>query len=275
MDPAVSCSVGFWVVLLFVISFQQTWASKQPQHCVSSCGEIANISHPFRLKGDPKRCGQRKYEVDCINNVAVVRLFAGEYYVKAINYNNFTIRLLDPNIQESDCSSLPRYFLYQYNFSSANYFFGDESDDAPYHAFQRMSEYGYYGVMFDHVIYLTCKDPVNSDAFYVNTTSCLDQYTYVIVGDLPVNRLKFGCHVKLVATYTDNYGSNRVTPKNVSYTDIHKELAHGFELSWLHSVCADYGCGSASCYVNQTDRKVQFRTIPILSLCLPDHRPMR
>ncbi|KAL6320827.1 hypothetical protein AAG906_008827 [Vitis piasezkii] len=34
----------------------------------SSCGEIQNISNPFRLKGDPSGCGDPDYELVCENN---------------------------------------------------------------------------------------------------------------------------------------------------------------------------------------------------------------
>ncbi|KAL6321159.1 hypothetical protein AAG906_012931 [Vitis piasezkii] len=40
----------------------------------SSCGDIQNISYPFRLKGDPPGCGDRDYELVCENNRTMVNL---------------------------------------------------------------------------------------------------------------------------------------------------------------------------------------------------------
>ncbi|KHN05169.1 hypothetical protein glysoja_028067 [Glycine soja] len=78
---------------------------------------ITNITYPFRLKGDPKGCGDNRYELACENNVTVLYLYSGKYHVQAINYNNFTIRVVDPGVQQPNCSSLPRYFLSPTNFS--------------------------------------------------------------------------------------------------------------------------------------------------------------
>jgi hypothetical protein len=41
---------------------------------------------------------------------------AMSYHVQSINYNNFTIRLVDPGIQQSNCSSLPFYSLSRSDF---------------------------------------------------------------------------------------------------------------------------------------------------------------
>ncbi|RVW33845.1 hypothetical protein CK203_089080 [Vitis vinifera] len=40
----------------------------------SSCGEIQNISNPFRLKGDPFGCGDPDYELVCENNRTMVNV---------------------------------------------------------------------------------------------------------------------------------------------------------------------------------------------------------
>lgn len=83
----------------------------------SGCGKITNISHPFRLRDDPPECGDRSYELACESNVTVLYLFSGRYQVLGIDYDNYTIRIVDAGIREGDCSSLPRYFFYRYNFS--------------------------------------------------------------------------------------------------------------------------------------------------------------
>ncbi|KAF5462877.1 hypothetical protein F2P56_018847 [Juglans regia] len=62
----------------------------------SSCGNIPNISYLFRLKGDPPNCGDQRYELSCDdNNHTLLSLNGSKYYVSQINYNNYTIRIVD------------------------------------------------------------------------------------------------------------------------------------------------------------------------------------
>ncbi|KAK4400341.1 hypothetical protein Sango_1140200 [Sesamum angolense] len=81
----------------------------------SSCGSIRNISNPFRLKDDPKHCGNPIYELECENNTPSVYLNSHRYLVKAINYSNYTIRLVDAAITNDSCS-FPQYSLGSYYF---------------------------------------------------------------------------------------------------------------------------------------------------------------
>ncbi|XP_039173664.1 rust resistance kinase Lr10 [Eucalyptus grandis] len=78
--------------------------------CVaSSCGDIHNISDPFRLKSDPKECGNVNYELTCEGNRTVLYMNRGRYYVLSINYSTHQIRVVDDGIHKGNCSSLPRH----------------------------------------------------------------------------------------------------------------------------------------------------------------------
>ncbi|KAL6320765.1 hypothetical protein AAG906_008765 [Vitis piasezkii] len=77
----------------------------------SSCGDIKKISNPFRLKGDPSGCGDPDYELVCENNRTMVNLEHGKYYVADINYDNYTIRVVDPGVEKGNCFSAPPIFL--------------------------------------------------------------------------------------------------------------------------------------------------------------------
>ncbi|XAR52227.1 hypothetical protein NMG60_11020176 [Bertholletia excelsa] len=94
------------LVTLFLASvlFQCCDGKGSGQQCLppSSCGNILNISHPFRLKGDPEHCGDKKYELSCENNRTVLSSYSGKYYVEAINYQNYTIRLVDVGIRKGN-----------------------------------------------------------------------------------------------------------------------------------------------------------------------------
>ena len=267
-----------WAALTLITVPQQGWAAiaRQTQTCVSSCGKITNITHPFRLKGDPPNCGDSRYELECVNDVASLRLsHAAEYRVQAINYNNYTIRVVDPNIEEANCSSIPRYFLYQFNFSDVLDDMGVASthrDVDLYHATQMQDpNEDDFVPLFEHIMYMRCDRPVRDSNS--STSTCLDLHTYVVAGDLKATgwRWKPGCHVKLIAATSglfqlqqnrylgwdmSRYFSNWDPTPNVSYGDVHRALAYGFELSWLHATCREHGCGSRPCYFNHTTQKV-------------------
>lgn len=85
----------------------------------SACGNIPDISYPFRLKIDSKysylfssNTGSKlftEYELACEGNQTVVWLFSKKLHVQAINYVNHTTPVVDPTLQKQDlCSLLPQ-----------------------------------------------------------------------------------------------------------------------------------------------------------------------
>ncbi|XP_022637921.1 uncharacterized protein LOC106763552 [Vigna radiata var. radiata] len=239
---------AFLVILLFRL--HQISATKHYVHAcpLSSCGKLTNITHPFRLKGDPDRCGDHRYELTCENNVTILSLYSGKYNVQAINYNNFTIRVVDPGVRQSNCSSIPLYFLSRSNFSDS-YNFLEIDMDAYQTTQERLSEPIYFNhirmrevlskPVSEHVVFMNCNHTVSDNGKYVDTAPCVNWhskgYTYAIAGDLIAEELEVGCNVKLV-TPTSWWGLN--TPQ-YSYSEMHKALAYGFEISWMNRACQD------------------------------------
>ncbi|RVX01923.1 hypothetical protein CK203_019340 [Vitis vinifera] len=88
-------------VLLHVLFLSICVASENQPCRPSSCGHIRNISNPFRLKGDPSRCGDPDpaYELVCENNRTILY---GKYYVTEINYDNYTIRIVVPGLEKGN-----------------------------------------------------------------------------------------------------------------------------------------------------------------------------
>jgi hypothetical protein len=112
---------GFTVLIVVLVLVHEACSANDSHHhsCPpSSCGNIQNISYPFRLEGDPPICGDQRYNLSCENNQTVLYLYAGKYYVQEIDYSAYTIRVVDPGIHEKD--NIPRYFLNNYNFSSGD-----------------------------------------------------------------------------------------------------------------------------------------------------------
>ncbi|XP_057720436.1 LEAF RUST 10 DISEASE-RESISTANCE LOCUS RECEPTOR-LIKE PROTEIN KINASE-like 2.1 [Arachis stenosperma] len=243
----------------------------------SACGKVTTITHPFRLRGDPASCGDRRYELSCENNITLLYLFPGKtYHVEAINYNNFTIRLLDPAISENDCSTLPRYSLSLTNFST----FGDdyyyktvaEVGTGKYEFLQeRVSLNGSTPEenavrMFEHVVFLNCTNPVRDDPRYVNTAPCIKQggnNVYAVLGDLAVVELRDDCRVKLIAASSFlvpprlYYDDSVFIEQNLAYSEIHKKLSYGFELSWMYEFACEDKCGMKNfCVFNEITQNI-------------------
>jgi len=229
----------------------------------SSCGKISNISYPFRLKGDAKGCGLTGYELSCKNNIPLFSLYSGTFHVQAINYNNFTIRVVDPGLQQPNCSSLPRYFFSPSNFTPSY------QPIPPYLHYYRPkntssyqtipSVYRYYytePLVYEHIVFLNCSHGVTEIPKYVDTGGCVTWestgYIYAVAGDLIAEDIEVGCDVKLVAP-TSWWGLDTNT---YSYAMMHTALVYGFELSWIPLVCDDR-CADTDCYFSSSSQTLE------------------
>ncbi|KAB2597688.1 receptor-like protein kinase [Pyrus ussuriensis x Pyrus communis] len=217
--------------------------------CTSSCGLIHNITYPFRLNDDPKTCGDTRYTLSCENNnTTVLDLpYSGKYHVQAINYKSQTIRLLDPGLDNNNCSSLPQNW-------PPNYF--PDPHGSP---------------LSTSVYYLRCRNQVNS-SLYVDTAPCLNNsatsliqpksYSYVMVHPA-MEYLNEGCRVERKASMLSDYLKGYCNA-SYSYECIHSALMYGFELqvSWPDEPCnGSYYIDSY--YINGSSNLICFpRTIP-------------
>lgn len=205
-------------------------------HCKpSSCGNILDISYPFRLESNPQNCGDSRYNLYCENNLTVLYLYFGKYYVQSINYENYTIRVVDSNVRKGNCSSIPRYSLAKYNFRYWD----------PYSMSQTKKYHNRTFELFQlskPIFFMTCDDsetPVNSP-LYVDTATCISssalynhsRHSYVMIGNLNASDLRDSCSIELMTMIASRPCTKNM---NTSYIDIHNELVYGFELSWLHS----------------------------------------
>ncbi|CAN6703669.1 unnamed protein product [Malus baccata var. baccata] len=208
--------------LVIGLSGETCRAKDDSTNCTFSCGNIHNISYPFRLQDSPKHCGHIQYTLSCENDTTVVDLpFSGKYYVQAINYDNHTIRIIDPGLQNNNCSSMSRNFPLESHTLNLPYeFYGKYPSDSP---------------LSTVVFYLKCSNPMNS-SLYVDTAPCFDAsassssqpktYSYVKVGLMEVGDLDEGCSAEWMTWALSSY----VKDYNTSYENIHKALMYGFEL---------------------------------------------
>ncbi|KAL3725520.1 hypothetical protein ACJRO7_030532 [Eucalyptus globulus] len=220
----ISLSSIFTLRVLLLVSHVISCSAKNNHLCLpSSCGEIRNISYPFRLKGDPKHCGSSRFELTCENNRTILYLYAGRYYVKSIHYGfyynqyyfNGNIMVVDDGLQKGNCSSLPRYPLRYSNFG-------------PYHRHAMFPTHCFY------FIYLDTK-PCIEGAYSADTPPYFSQlkvYSYA-VQNLKAGDVKDSCTVTMTAFASDRI-SGREGDQNgsLTYKDLHNKMAEGFNLSY-------------------------------------------
>ncbi|KAI8007381.1 Protein pleiotropic regulatory locus 1 [Camellia lanceoleosa] len=218
----------------------------------SSCGDIHNISFPFRLKSDPvDNCGYKYVELECENNRTVLYLFFGKYYVQAINYygtrDRFgTISLVDVGIQRNNCSSLPLPL------------------PVPFHSFNPINftntvDLYYSEYLESFVALVSCEKPVKS-RLYIDTTSNIStafcenkgggggggggggsssskKHSYVLVGNHSLERpysldwSDVGNLCSVDTLFPTRLPDGRLS-NMTSLLEVHNALANGFDLEW-------------------------------------------
>ncbi|KAM3729818.1 hypothetical protein ACB098_12G039400 [Castanea mollissima] len=247
-------AVGLTVLIALVLVHPTccaTTANDNHTCSASSCGNIHNISFPFRLKTDPENCGYFSYNLLCENNRTVLYLFGGKFYVEEISYNNYTIRIVDSGIQKNNYFSTPNYSLYRYNISSQS---------SLYTTHQRKGTVPErYPELSRSMVWMSCEKPVNSP-LYLDTSTCnyndnsssisdSKRYRYVTVGITNASEVEDWCQVEKM--FLTSWPINNDDPANISCTDVHNELVYGFELSWLYGICDSYCPGD--CYLDEAN----------------------
>ncbi|XP_057950444.1 LEAF RUST 10 DISEASE-RESISTANCE LOCUS RECEPTOR-LIKE PROTEIN KINASE-like 1.2 [Malania oleifera] len=227
----------------------------------SSCGNIPNISYPFRLKGDPPNCGNHSYELSCEvrNNrtVLVLHLYSGEFYVQEINYSSYSMRVVDPGVlNPQNCSnSSPLYSLSNSNFSY----------DDPYSLTREETSFHVGEVSRKHpykvVTFMECSAPPSSSLYKninvtANATRCRSKegsssLSYAVYGGLRASDVDESCTIgaeAVVLAYGRSIDSS-------SFRGIRDAMAYGFELFWFHVHCDECLAtgGIYQCYLNGTN----------------------
>ncbi|KAK2399536.1 rust resistance kinase Lr10 [Trifolium repens] len=220
------------VVLLLTFPYNNVYGDEQQDSCSRSCG-VHNISHPFRLKDSPENCGDRRYNLSCENNNQLILYYEsfgkyyGKFYVQSINYDNFTIRLLDSNLGYSNYS-LPTYSLGLYNFS---YF------TSPYLAYHQYKNYN-RDVLTKSILYVSCPSQYSYVGNCMNSTLfSYKNYFYVDGYNKSLSNLDLGNGCRIEFMYLTSWPLDRGNNNSISCMDIRRMLVYGFELSWFNSFC--------------------------------------
>ncbi|KAL3714483.1 hypothetical protein ACJRO7_006407 [Eucalyptus globulus] len=217
------------LLLLFLLLLHQSFSiALENNQCTSSCGDIKNISSPFRLRGDPEFCGDPHYELVCLNKRTILNLYSSKYYVQYIDYTNYTIRVADVGMTEDNCSPLSLRSLSCRNFSEHDPYSCTGSD-----------LYEFYGrELYKTISIANCTKAVAS-RFYIDASSCHDRIEfsnfsstrrrlYSLI-DANASNVETACTIELLAMIP--WWADGDSPH--SYAQIQDLIVFGFELSWL------------------------------------------
>ena len=208
----------------------------------SSCGDIQNISYPFRLKGDPAGCGIHEYELVCENNHTMVELHHRKYYVAEINYLNHTIRVVDPSLKKGKCFSSPLY-----SFTRENFPYGE----LPY---QLPCEW-----RLKSTLLMNCDGPVIGRN-YIPIVPCNSPssqiYAYALVGDsMQVSDIPNSCTMGV--TMVTRLVKAKLDHSNRSMTNLQEELLRGVEISFLPFCCEECSQNETQCVLNFNENTIK------------------
>ncbi|XP_021830980.1 putative RING-H2 finger protein ATL21A [Prunus avium] len=247
------------------------------------CGNI-NISSPFYLNGDLQNCGNNTFELYCEENVTVICLYSGKYYVKAINYSDWTIRVVDAGVQKKDnYFSNPLYSLTSYNLSAR----GDPFSSIFYNSDKDILELRLYSLAIREVsiIFISCTNPMHSPRL-VDTAPCINNsansslssalrmFSYVMIGNISSFDLGESCKITQMVVASPSTSVDDLH-QYLSCEAIYNEIAHGFELSWFNGACNLCRRDKENCTLDNVDKencpstkehlyKVILRSIPFI-----------
>ena len=103
--------LSYLLILSFFFFINSLGTNSGPLCQPQSCGN-ANISYPFWVHNesasDQLYCGYKGFGVMCKNGKAVLELHGDQYYVKEINYIDYTLTLVDIEVTANQTCPRPR-----------------------------------------------------------------------------------------------------------------------------------------------------------------------
>ncbi|KAL8554658.1 hypothetical protein ACS0TY_002735 [Phlomoides rotata] len=234
LKPFATTGEKFGYILDLHLVYSTAQNNKPPSSCSSSsCGNI-RISYPYRLKSDPRSCGfnRPKFELQYRNNQTLLTVTSKSYLVQEIDYDFFTIKLIDPNINRGNLSSFPLYSNYydDWDYTISNSYFNLNA----------------------RVTFIHCLNAVNSSK-YVPATFCGNRssnfinssqiHSYIITGErMTILDLEDSCTVDRVVL-----ASPVELMWNNSLASIYDAMANGFVFTWFRAHCVECDMSNGFC----------------------------
>ncbi|CAO2185350.1 unnamed protein product [Urochloa humidicola] len=187
-----------------------------------SCGELRNVSSPFRRREDPARCGVGSYELACSDTKATIRINTGTYYVVDINYTGSSFVVVDASLDMQTSCPLPRWNQVPY---------------AKGHGLQTLDSYDVSLTLAPEVAwanFLSCSQAVRNNHIYrkVDCLSTNNSYVYVYTKREPfsVEDLEASCGYLALIPFGGVGG--QMAPTNVSFADVVRFMKDGFAVQF-------------------------------------------
>ncbi|KAK8985472.1 hypothetical protein V6N11_068728 [Hibiscus sabdariffa] len=211
--------------VLFLLAFPGAClATHRNEDCGSVfCGNL-NISHPFRLKNQPRQCGDHRLVLECDgNNRTTLLVREGKFSVQQIFYEYHSMRVAFTSLDTDNCKPLPLITSIQFNSTP---------EGIDYHFYPPPTIYYYYfGADPLSTIYVVnCTKPIKS-SLYIEASSCTtnsntSSYFYFLDQNTPSSYFNQSCTVEAELPISVDNISGMSTP------DIYEKLSEGFLISW-------------------------------------------
>lgn len=222
----------------------------KPTSPPSSCGNISNITCPFRLKGDHQKCNNPfSYELICDNNNRTLIYLPNDgyyYYVQDIDYAHYNIRVAVPGLEKNNCSSRPLYSIQEKN--SFNYYLRDSKNkmlltfiDCP----SPVISPRYIDITTTTTTTTACTTTTTTTTnnnSYKNSSKERYVYYYVVVDYMRIQDVEDSCKVSMT-TWVSSFN---VTSNTTKFAEIHDAMVNGFHISWGDVYCRT--CKSENCH---------------------------
>ncbi|KAG9447232.1 hypothetical protein H6P81_013360 [Aristolochia fimbriata] len=243
----------------------------------SSCGEIRNISYPFRLRGDPLHCGDPQYELRCQNNrTLILNISSATVYdvnlvVKEILYESQRIRVVNTSLVNIDdiCSVISLKISLMPTFSMGDPYILHHSSYKP-------------------MVLVSCRTPIDHPSYIKTNKTCIvstnssspaasSSYLYAIMDRIPISDFHPFCDV--VAKFPILKAEDGIpTSPSSSSTPPHADenilqiLVRGFDLSWKEQLsCRDCWANEYSCLDYEVAKGYIDEPLPFYYRKIGDH----
>eukprot|EP00268_Persea_americana_P055830 TRINITY_DN6525_c0_g1_i5.p1 TRINITY_DN6525_c0_g1~~TRINITY_DN6525_c0_g1_i5.p1 ORF type:complete len:663 (+),score=67.83 TRINITY_DN6525_c0_g1_i5:145-2133(+) len=119
---------SLFLIIFLTISLSQGDSNEEYQMCAPSkfdCGSFTNITYPFWVKDRPLNCSYPGFNLTCNDNSTEIKIGSKTYQVKAIDYVNQVVTIVDTDVIGENCpppasSSTLDFSLFAYTTNDYN-----------------------------------------------------------------------------------------------------------------------------------------------------------
>ncbi|KAK5843589.1 hypothetical protein PVK06_006046 [Gossypium arboreum] len=181
------------------------------------CGNLT-IGYPFRLKTQPRNCGDPRLELDCENSTdrTVLIIEQEKFYVQNISYSDYTIRFVDPSLVDINNCSIP-LSSFPLSGSSCDQYMFDPIDYQFMYIVNCMT-------LMESRVYIDASRCINGSG----SSSSQQSHFYFLVGRTPPSEFNPSCTTVAIVPGDFRNISGLLT------SDVYEKLSKGFEMSWRY-----------------------------------------